>query len=362
MTTKNTNDFGLLFKVAKTVKVGKFLLPLLSVAILYKIYSSIGINNVAGIIAIVISLLSAFCFYLLNAFISVEKETYKPKQILILAFSILLFAVMVLFFSCLFFDYPRNFKQFFGIESVELGEPTKNVLSFQIDGIFYDDCHYPFIYPDTILRAKTIDTLTTTQKYSETEYETFPKAPAFIFDKPDNYDSGYDGFYLPLHISSNNVKKIVNIGQTFHVRIKSYKDQIDNLNAGQTCAGDVDFHEPNKIVILSTDKSEYFTDVTFKKADFYTSKPDEQNSFEFYFKIKDAGRYYIEIDVPYTFNGKRAFETFKVQPFIAPQNYYLWEGLVPDNEFGRTKITYLQWNGKEYSSTGITEAYRNLSQ
>jgi hypothetical protein len=360
MTTKNTDNVDLLFKVAKTVKIAKFLLPLLSVAILYQIYSSIGINNVAGILAIVVALLSTFCFYQLNAFISVEKETYKPKQILILAFSAMLLVVMMLFFSCVFFDYPRNFKQFFGLETTELGEPTKNVLSFQIDGIFYDDCHYPFIYPDTILRAKSIDTLTITKNYSETEYEMFAKAPATIYDKPDNYDSGFDGFYLPLHITSNNVKKIVNIGQTFRVRIKSSKDKIDSLNAGQTCAGDGDFHKPNKIIILSTDKPEYFTDVTFKKAPFYTSNPDEQNSFEFYFKIKDAGKYYIEIDVPYTFNGKRAFETFKVQPFIAPRSYYSWESTMNEKQFECSKTTYLEWNGTKYSGTSMTHTYSGL--
>ncbi|MCU0393740.1 MAG: hypothetical protein MUE81_21720 [Thermoflexibacter sp.] len=360
MTTKNSDNFDLLFRVAKAVKIGKFLLPLLSVAILYQIYTSIGINNIVGILAIVVVVLATFCFYQLNAFMSVEKVTYKPKQRIILAFSALLLVVMVLFFSCVFFDYPRNFKQFFGLETVELGEPTKNVLTFQIDNIFYDDCQYPFIYPDTILSAKNLDTLTITESYSENQYGMFAKAPAMIYDKPDNYDSGFDGFYLPLHITSNNVKKIVNIGQTFRVRIKSNKDNIDSLNAGQTCAGEGDFHEPNKIIILSTDKPEYFTDITFKKAPFYTSNPDEQNSFEFYFKIKDAGKYYIEIDVPYTFNGKRTFETFKVPPFIAPRSYYLWESTMNDKQFERSKTAFLKWANTGYLRTPVTQTYSDL--
>lgn len=338
MNEENPN-FKILFQIGKVVKFAKYFLPFISIGIIYQFYEIIGINNLKGVATVIIVILLGFSLMMLDAFIDFEKHKSKPKQVLIIVFILILMATIVLIISCTFFDYPKSLNQIINSKSKQeqqveppIGEPTKNVISFQIAGSFYDDCKYPFVYPDSILNAKKSDLIVKAKIYSDSTYENFSKAPAWISGSGKNFNRGYFGFYVPFHITSNNIKKILSLNNKFRVRIKVDSIVPKYVNVGSSCAGDMDFHSSKDIVILSKEKSEYWQDVSFNKADFYTSEPNEQNSFEIYFKIKDPAKYTIQIEIPYTFNQKRYFESFKIPDFIAPLSYVTWVALMPDNQ------------------------------
>lgn len=344
------NNFKLLFQISQKVKFAKYFLVFVSIAIVYELYAKLGLNSTFGIIVTLVFFLFAFCFMMVEAFINFDKHKSTAKKNIILVGISIFLLILCFIASCIFFDYPQSLDQILnkqqkqtGVEPI--GEPTKNIISFQIGGEFYDDCKYPFVYPDSICRAISVDSITKYKPYSDSLYEEFSKAPTWILS-----GDGYYGFYLPFHVISNNSKKLLILDNKFRVKVKVESIAPSYVNAGSTCAGDMDYHQSKDIVILSSEKSEYWKDIHFNKADFYTSEPNEQNSFEIYFKIKNPAIYSIVIEIPYFFNQKRYYESFKIPNLVVPKSYTTWEGLMPDNQLSNNG--FFVWNGKGYEPKG----------
>lgn len=347
------NSFKSLLQISKQVKFAKFFLVFITIGTIYQLYERLGLNSVFGVIVIIVAVLFAFCFMMIEAFINFDDHKSKAKKVFILIFISIILIIIILIGLSVFFNYPQSLDQILnkqqrtGVEPI--GEPTKNIISFQIGGEFYDDCKYPFVYPDSICTAKRTDVITKHKPYTDSLPQKFSKAPAWILS-----GSGYYGFYLPFHVISNNTKKILILDNKFRVKVK-VSIAPNYVNVGSSCAGDMDYHQSKDIVILSNEKSEYWKDIHFNKADFYTSEPNEQNSFEIYFKIKNPAIYSIEVEIPYSFNQKRYYETFKIPNLVVPESYTTWDGLMPDNQLSNNG--FYVWDGKGYK---LKEKKRDL--
>jgi hypothetical protein len=204
-------------------------------------------------------------------------------------------------------------------------EPDKNIINFQFGDDFYDVCMYPSIFPDDVMKGVQKDTIVEIEVAPFHIQKLYAKGPAFIKEaSEDGENAGFYGFGLPFHILSNNLKKEVILSNKFKVNIK-VDPPLDFANLDWSCAGDGAFYDSQDTVILSSEKKNYSKDIVFPKAKFYTSKPDELNSFQVFFKAKNAGIYHVEIEIPFIFNNKNRTATFKIPDFVVPQKFHGWD-------------------------------------
>jgi hypothetical protein len=232
-------------------------------------------------------------------------------------------------------------------------EPNAHIIGFQLDSSFFDECAYPYVIPNSIFEGHQNDTLITLKGRVNDE-DVRAKAPYMTNnseddDKPDLVPI----FAVPFHIISNSIKKTVIIQNKFKLKIK-VGPPVDFENVSSTCAGDGLFIESKEVVVLSSKIKEYTKDVTFPNAQFYTGSPNEFNSFIIPFDIKDPGVYHIEIEIPYTFDGKAEKSVFKVVDLSVPLKFrnWTWADEMEDDKVKNFRIkgspVLCVWNNGRY--------------
>jgi hypothetical protein len=204
-------------------------------------------------------------------------------------------------------------------------EPNAHIIGFQLDPSFFDECCYPYVLPNSVIEGETKETIITLKRRLSDEKGIHTiKAPYLQDNQEDENDPKIKPiFAVPFHIVSNSIKKTVVIQNKFRVKIK-VDPPVEFANVNSTCAGDGLFIESKDVVVLSSKIKEYMKDVSFPNAQFYTGAPNELNSFSIPFDIQDAGVYHIEIEIPYTFDGKTEKAMFKVVDFSVPLKMYNW--------------------------------------
>jgi hypothetical protein len=214
-------------------------------------------------------------------------------------------------------------------------EPNAHIIGFQLAPSFFDECCYPYVLPNSVIEGETKETIITLKRRLSDEKGIHTvKAPYLQDNQEDENDPKIKPiFAVPFHIVSNSIKKTVVIQNKFKVKIK-VDPPVEFANVNSTCAGDGLFIESKDVVVLSSKNKEYTKDVSFPNAQFYTGAPNELNSFSIPFDIQDAGVYHIEIEIPYTFDGKTEKAVFKVVDFSVPLRINDWVSAdeVEDNE------------------------------
>jgi hypothetical protein len=220
-------------------------------------------------------------------------------------------------------------------------EPNAHIIGFQLDSSFFDECSYPYVIPNSIFDGHQNDTIISLKRHLNDEKGVNAIKAPYIKNNSEDEDKPdlVPIFAVPFHIVSNSIKKTVVIQNKFKVKIK-VDPPVDFVNVNSTCAGDGLFIESKDVVVLSSKNKEYTKDVTFPNAQFYTGSPNELNSFNIPFDIKDPGVYHIEIEIPYIFDGKIEKAVFKVVDLSVPLKFYdwTWTSEIEDDKVKNFKI------------------------
>jgi YARHG domain len=227
-------------------------------------------------------------------------------------------------------------------------EPNAHIIGFQLDSSFFDECAYPYVIPNSVIDGESKETMITLKRRLNDEKGIHLTKAPYMQDNTENGGNKPDIlpiFAVPFHIVSNSIKKTVVIQNKFKLKIK-VEPPVDFANINSTCAGDGLFIESKEVVVLSSKNKEYTKDVTFPNAQFYTGSPNELNSFSIPFDIQDPGVYHIEIEIPYTFNGKTEKAMFKVVDFSVPLKCHNWTSA---DEFEDDKVKNFRLNRSNVS-------------
>jgi hypothetical protein len=227
---------------------------------------------------------------------------------------IILSTLSIMFLSGVLYYYIKHIK-----------EPQAHIVGFQLDRSFYDECSYPYVIPNSVIDGESKDTeITLKRRLNDEKGVNVIKAP-YLQDNSEEGDKPeiLPIFAVPFHLVSNSIKKTVIIQNKFKVKIK-VDPPVDFVNINSTCAGDGLFNESKDVIILSSKNKEYTKDISFPNAQFYTGAPNEFNSFVMPFDIQDPGFYHIEIEIPYTFDGKAEKAVFKMVDLSVPLKCHNW--------------------------------------
>ena len=74
------NSFKSLLQISKQVKFAKFFLVFITIGTIYQLYERLGLNSVFGVIVIIVAVLFAFCFMMIEAFINFDDHKSKAKK------------------------------------------------------------------------------------------------------------------------------------------------------------------------------------------------------------------------------------------------------------------------------------------
>jgi hypothetical protein len=243
--------------------------------------------------------------------------------------------------QCYEANYSMNFSEYI--------HAPNDFMPMRIELFEGNDGMFPPIIPKNLYPRKgEINKWNTLKnKIRDGSYMYWSKAPVYICfnesGEPDPRDGW--GFEVILHLNNVTDKGEPFIFSNFFIcTIIANKSIGLRSEVGQMAAGEGKFIKPTHPVILETSNPRYQKRIQLENIDYFTSSPGEFIAFKIPFKIKDLGKYNVNISFPFKYVGIHGSLSFDLPEFLAAKNMRYWDLMGEDAIY----YTDFSWNGYNY--------------